>query len=93
MTTTYVKKPIVVEAVQFTDKNKNQVYSWAREIQNNVTAGQHELDSSPYLNIQTLEGIMTCNIGDWLIIEPFPTDWRKLYPVKDKVFHQTYILS
>ena len=30
------KKPIEVEAVQFTEENKDQVLSWASEIQNNI---------------------------------------------------------
>ncbi len=41
--------------------------------------------------IPTLEGTMKLEIGDYLIKEPFPTDWRKLYPCKREIFKKTYI--
>lgn len=82
------KKPIEVDAVQFTDENKDRVYLWAKEIQNNVTHGWEH--GKPCLLIPTLEGVMTCSIGDYLIKEPFPTDWRKIYPCKPDIFEKTY---
>jgi hypothetical protein len=83
------KKPIIVEAEQFTDENRNRLYHWACSIQQNVT---HGLDSSglPCLLIPTLEGEMECSIGDYVIVEPFPTDWRKIYPCKKDIFEKTY---
>ena len=30
------KKPIEIEAVQFTNQNKDMVYNWAKSIQGNV---------------------------------------------------------
>jgi hypothetical protein len=83
------KKPVEVEAVRFTDENKNQVYGWARQIQNNVYHSTDE-EGNPILLIPTLEGEMKCAIGDYLIVEPFPTDWRKLYPCKPDIFEKTY---
>jgi NTP pyrophosphatase (non-canonical NTP hydrolase) len=85
----YKKKEIVVEATQFTDKNKDQVYHWASSIQMNIQPSFSE-DKQPILLIPTLEGEMTCAIGDYLIREPFPTDWRKIYPCKAEIFEQTY---
>ena len=89
MTKKYRKKPIDVEAVQFTEQNKDMVYRWAKSIQGNV---YHEWDENkkPVLMIPTLEGEMKCSIGDFLIVEPFPTDWRKLYPCKQDIFEKTY---
>jgi hypothetical protein len=89
LTTEYQKKPVVVEAVQFTDENKNQVYTWATNIQMNV---YHDVDENdkPILKIPTLEGVMICSLGDYIVVEPFPTDWRKLYPCKPTIFEQTY---
>ena len=82
------KKPVEIEAIQFTDENKDRVYSWAKDIQQNV---QHSWEGDkPCLLIPTLEGEMTCSLGDYLIKEPFPTDWRKLYPCKPSIFEQTY---
>lgn len=85
----YRKKPVIIEAMQFTDEMKNRVYHWATSIQMNVW---HDWDSNgnPCLRIPTLEGEMECSLGDYLIKEPFPTDWRKLYPCKPDIFEQTY---
>lgn len=89
MTHKFRKKPIEIEAVQFTHQNKDMVYNWAKSIQGNVF---HDLDENkqPILKIPTLEGDMECSIGDYLIVEPFPTDFRKLYPCKASIFEQTY---
>ena len=83
------KKPVEIEAVQFTNKNKQHVYNWATQLQMNVQAS-FTSDGEPILLIPTLEGEMICSIGDYLIKEPFPTDWRKLYPCKPDIFEQTY---
>ena len=83
------KTPVEVEAFQFTDETKNQVYALATSIQQNVYAGFDE-NNKPIMNIPTLEGEMTCSLGDYLIKEPFPTDSRKLYPCKQEIFEQTY---
>ena len=85
----FVKKQIVVEARQFTADDKNRVYLWASEIQQNVQPSTDK-DGNPTLLIPTLEGEMICSLGDWLIVEPFPTDWRKLYPCKPDIFTDTY---
>jgi len=89
MTEKFRKKPIVVEAIQFTEKNKNQVKNWASELQQNVFHGWDE-NKKPMLVIPTLEGEMNCSLGDYLIKEPFPTDWRKVYPCKAEIFEKTY---
>jgi hypothetical protein len=88
----YRKKQIEVEAYQFTEETKDRVFSWARSIQSNI---QHSwegkpFESNPCLLVPTLEGEMTCSLGDYLIKEPFPTDWRKIYPCKPSIFEQTY---
>jgi hypothetical protein len=89
MTNKFRKKPVEVDAVQFTDQNKDMVYNWAKSIQANVYHSFDD-DKKPILLIPTLEGEMKCAIGDYLIVEPFPTDWRKLYPCKQSIFKQTY---
>lgn len=83
------KKPVVIEAMQFTDENKDRVLFWAKSIQMNL---QHSWDenNNPIIKIPTLEGEMICAFGDWLIAEPFPTDWRKIYPCKPDIFEKTY---
>lgn len=85
----FIKKPIKVEAIQFTNENKDMVYSWCRDIQMNITPS-FDKDNNPILLVPTLEGEMICAIGDWLIKEPFPIDWRKIYPCKPDIFEKTY---
>ncbi len=91
ITKKFRKKPIEIHAVQFTIENKNIIYNWAKSIQQNVFQSFDE-NKNPTLKIPTLEGEMECLIGDYLIVEPFPTDWRKLYPCKKSIFEQTYEL-
>ena len=85
----FKKKSIEIEAMQFTDETKDRVLSWAKDIQMNI---QHSWDSEnkPCILVPTLEGEMMCSLGDWLIKEPFPTDWRKIYPCKKDIFEKTY---
>jgi hypothetical protein len=88
----FTKKPIEVEARQFNDADKTSVYHWASEIQQNVQPSIDK-DGNPILLIPTLEGEMICALNDWIIVEPFPTDWRKLYPCKNEIFMSTYAKS
>ena len=83
------KKPIEIEVELFTDDTKDRVYIWATSLQQNVTHG-FDKKGNPILIIPTLEGEMICSLGDYLIKEPFPTDWRKLYPCKPDIFKKTY---
>lgn len=85
----YRKKPIEVEAWQFTNENKDRVYRTVQEIQMNIEPSI-DVNGNPILIVPTLEGEMICAIGDYLIKEPFPTDWRKVYPCKPDIFEATY---
>lgn len=86
----YRKKPVVIEAKHFIDENKEFVYQWASEKQTNIQVSVEGEDERPCLIIPTLEGDMICSLGDYLIVEPFPTDWRKIYPCKEEIFNKTY---
>lgn len=56
-----------IEAMRFTEENKDQVYSWAKSIQKNVYRDFSE-DNKPILRIITIfDGEMICNIGDYLV--------------------------
>lgn len=85
----YRKKPVEIEAIQFTDENKDIVFCWASSIQMNISPSFDE-KNNPVLIIPTLEGEMVCSLGDYLIVEPFPSDWRKIYPCKPDIFEKTY---
>ena len=81
----YRKRPVVIEAEQFTDQNKDMIYNWATSIRGNVT---HSWDNKgqPILLIPTLEGEMICSLGDYLI----KGIQGELYPCKPDIFEQTY---
>ena len=88
----YKKKPVVVEAIQFTDETKDRVYGWATEKQMNVYPSYDEnpanATAKPVLMIPTLEGEMTASFGDWIICGV----QGELYPCKPDIFEQTYEL-
>jgi hypothetical protein len=79
----YRKKPIVIEAMKFTNETKNQVYNF---VTCNKSADFSDGTLHPTLKIQTPEGVMTVNIGDWIIKGVA----GEFYPVKDDIFRLTY---
>ncbi|MFA7708150.1 MAG: hypothetical protein WCX73_04320 [Candidatus Pacearchaeota archaeon] len=83
----YRKKPVVIEAIQFTDETKDRVYSTVREIQQNVSPS-FDKHNRPILLIPTLEGEMMCSLGDWII----KGVRGELYPCKPDIFDVTYEL-
>lgn len=85
------KKPVVVEAVQFTRE-------WAESCLLDGVDGpfglpalgswnaQTRIVHNVYLSIRTLEGTMTASVGDWIINGVK----GELYPCKPDVFAETY---
>jgi hypothetical protein len=76
------KKPVVIEAMQFTDETKNQVHSW-------ITCTcypDHDSKGRPSLVIQTLEGDMIAMVGDWVI----KGVKGEFYPCKPDIFDKSY---
>lgn len=77
------KKPVVIEAMQFTDETKNQCFNFVRS---NCCA-EFEGDN-PILKIQTIHGDMAVvRLGDWIVKEDAP---GRYYPVKPDIFEKTY---
>lgn len=76
------KRPVVVEAERFTEQTKDQVYNFVRC---NCCAKTDEF-GNPLLEIQTLEGDMVANIGDWVIKGVN----GEFYPCKNEIFEKTY---
>ena len=76
------KKPIVIEAIQLTGKRETIVdihkFMNSDEIHMTLPSGE--------VKIQTLEGVMTANVGDWII----KGIKGEFYPVKNEIFEQTY---
>lgn len=81
----YRKKPVVIEAMQFTQETKQKVYSWASSQQMNIHASWDD-SGEPCLIVPTLEGEMTCSLGDYLI----QGVKGEFYPCKSDIFEMTY---
>jgi hypothetical protein len=77
----FKKKPVIIEAHQFTPESKDRVFNF-------VTCNRSTdfEDGNPVLRIQTLEGIMTAYIGDWII----KGVKGEFYPCKPDIFSETY---
>ncbi len=78
----YRKRPVVIEAMQFTDETKDQVFNFVRC---NCYA-DWDANGNPALRIQTLEGEMTASLGDWVI----KGVKGEFYPCKPDIFEATY---
>jgi len=98
----YVTLPVIKEAIRFIDTAEciMAIAEWSNcglPIERPLTLDK-DIDEYPielivsyrarpcYLIIQTLEGEMTCNEGDWII----KGVKGEFYPCKDEVFKMTY---
>ena len=77
------KKPVVIEVMQFTEENKNKVFNF---ITCTRFADRHGLANKPAIIIQTLEGDMRAELGDWII----KGVKGEFYPCKPDIFEATY---
>lgn len=75
----YVKKPIVIEAVQYTGKNQSEVADFA----SHQVCGAFGSDC---LFINTLEGQMRADVGDYII----KGIKGEFYPCKPDIFEASY---
>ena len=85
----YRKKPVVISAVQWTGDNQEEVFELERNKVSNVICEidiLYEPNRKPSLIINTLEGEMSANIGDWII----KGVQGELYPCKPDIFEATY---
>jgi len=83
MTKKYRKKPVVIEAIQFTGTG-DSLEECAHFIGDENLAGDPETCS--VLGIKTLEGVMIVSIGDWII----KGVKGEFYPCKPDIFEATY---
>jgi len=80
----YRKKPVVVEAMQWTGENYQEVCDWAKEL---GSARDIMLDvKTGSLAITTLEGVMTASSNDYIICGVS----GEVYPCKPDIFWLTY---
>jgi hypothetical protein len=81
------KKPIVIEAVQIGDEMMRSAPDWLLEAVNNNVIILFGLGcSTPVAHIETLEGSMLGNTGDWIIRGVK----GEFYPCKPDIFDATY---
>ena len=78
------KKPVVIEAEQFTKENKHSAFNF---LTCNVSPDWDE-HGNETMKIQTLEGVMTATLGDWIIKGVS----GEFYPCKPDIFEKTYDL-
>jgi len=84
----YRKKPVVIEAMQFTTNNEvgspvmDSIVNWANQGQEKLNAWHNGTD----IYIQTLEGEMKATVGDFIIQGVN----GEFYPCKPDIFAKTY---
>ena len=76
------KKPVVIEAVQWTGNNREEMEKF---IPNTILAKKNV---EKELAIGTLEGVMTASKNDWIIKGVH----GEYYPCKPDIFEKTYEL-
>lgn len=79
----YRKKPVIIDAMQF---NGNFVLSDFQHWLMGVDPERKCMYVEDTLQIKTLEGVMTANIGDYII----QGVKGELYPCKPDIFEATY---
>lgn len=79
----YVKKPVVVEAVQYTGDNGDEVIAFFKDAINPTIVNNH----FKVITIQTNKGLMVAEVGDFIIKD---SDGKHYYPCKPDIFEKTY---
>ena len=80
----YRKRPVIIEAVHWNGENVEAVQAF---INAHHASGQYEDIYPRYpIVIETLEGDMTAQVGDWIICGVK----GELYPCKPDIFAATY---
>ena len=74
----YRKKPVVIEAVQWTGNNVDEVFTFGNSRVTGIVDQK--------LAIHTLEGIMTADLGDYII----KGIKGEFYPCKPDIFKASY---
>jgi hypothetical protein len=84
----YRKKPVVIEAIQINSQTEHEIKEWS----NGAVYASPVLEpcesnpSGKYWQINTLEGVMTADPGDYII----KGIKGEFYPCKPDIFEATY---
>jgi len=83
----YVKKPVVIDAVQYNGDWRILDAFPFKEVEHIIAIPKHTETNEPgHLEIPTLEGCMRADIGDWIIRGVK----GEFYPCKPDIFESTY---
>lgn len=74
----YVKKPVIIEAVEWTGDNLNEIQNFCKNNRYSIIGGE--------LTIHTLEGDMIASTNDYIIKGVA----SECYPCKPDIFELTY---
>lgn len=88
----YIKKPVTIEAIQWTGGNLKEIidFTGLNESALKWTWEEYEqVVKEKGLKIFTLEGPLMANIGDWII----KGIQGEFYPCKSDIFEATYIAA
>lgn len=84
------KRPVVIEAMQYTELDRMWVLNWINKAKEEarfvIAQDDSTLEPQPQLWIETLEGTMKANPGDWIIRGV----QGEFYPCKPDIFEATY---
>lgn len=83
----YRKKPVVIEAIQFFD-DAESISLLSSFITGQDVVVDYKDIKNPVLKIETFEGTMFANIGDYII----KGVQGEFYPCKPNIFEETYEL-
>jgi len=84
--TKFRKKPVVIEAIQWTGVNTDEVLSFVECSASIRRKAYKRIDNNHEIVIETLEGDMTASKGDWIIRGVK----GEVYPCKPDIFEATY---
>ena len=82
----YVKKPVVIEAEQLTRENGKELAQECGGKWVDLYARGDRGEDISHVQIETLEGTMRANLGDWII----KGICGEFYPCKPDIFEKTY---
>ena len=82
----YRKKPVEIEAWEFTREALKSNDSWVRLYVDELHLISQHAGEVLYIEIDTLEGTMRANLGDFII----KGVQGEFYPCKPDIFEQTY---
>lgn len=82
----YRKKPIIIDAIQWTGDNEEEIYAWEREVVKDYNLVVRS--DGGFVYVDTLEGSTKAKKGDWIICGMK----GETYPCKPDIFEMIYEL-